>query len=90
VIAGGTVIEIEDLVVRDSIKTAQNGQAQGSKSDQKRNKVYFVVMVESVDNLSCYQFHASDEIFTYYWVLDSISFGKLQSIDAYKLHAAEE
>lgn len=47
-------------------------------------------MVESVENLSCYQFHMSDEVVTYYWVLDSISFGKLQSTDTYKLQAAEE
>ena len=88
--AGGSVVDIEDLVIRESILKAGDEAAGVHKSSQKRGKVYFVVMIESVENLSCYQFHASDEIVTYYWVLDSISHGELQGLDAYKLLAAKE
>lgn len=47
-------------------------------------------MVESVENLMCYQFHSTDEVVTYYWVLDCISHGELIETGPYKLPGSAE
>jgi UDP-glucose 6-dehydrogenase len=84
--AGATVSELEDLIVKENPRKGssdENSHQEGSKPEKK--KVHFIVMVESVENLVCYQFHMSDEVVTYYWVLDCISHGELVNTDGYKL-----
>ena len=78
--------DIEDLIIKEKPRCEANEQLkEGEASKKEDSKVYFIVMVESVENLTCYQFHMSDEVLTYYWVLDSISRAEILDTAAYTL-----
>lgn len=86
--AGAVVSDLEDLVVRESSMNCSSlPQADVQADDQvtSRNKVYFIAMVESVENLASFSLSSTDETVTYYWVLDCISHGKVLETSSYKV-----
>lgn len=84
------MVEIEDLIIKEESRRSTSRPKSEDPGVPERKKVFFVVMVESVDNLSCYQFHQADEVVTYYWVLDSISYGEVLETKAYKLSVSKD
>ena len=64
---GGSVVEFEDLIV----------EPKREKKAGKRRKVYFIILVESTEEMYCSKTDPDDEVVSYLWLLDCISHAEL-------------
>ena len=60
---GGSVVEFEDLIV----------EPKREKKPAKRRKVYYIILVESTEEMYCSKADPDDEVVSYVWLLDCIS-----------------
>jgi hypothetical protein len=62
------------------------------KADKSKEKAgtYFIVLAEDPGELYCSKNQKEDEVLTYYWVLDSLSHGKVQPVEQYRIEIREQ